>query len=750
MLSVAPDYAAIKTASRHNWRMIFANLGIDVPDSPKRHSACPTCGGEDRFRFDDEDGKGTWFCNQCRPQAGDGFGLIQNVRDCDFKTAVELVRESLGGHSLAPTKPHTNGTKMDGTPKHAVTQRQTPPEGELGKTVFCYERADGMPGFYVQRIEKPDGKKLFPQWGPTEDGLGWQANMDHAPKPRPLYRLPQILANPEAVVVFHEGEKAVHAHLAARLTGIPTTTSQGAEKAKCTDFSPLAGRHVVICPDHDEPGARHAQDLAARAHAVGAASVRIFRLTCLPAKGDVVEWLENGGTPEAFSSLLQSTAETVLPSIQPSAEAESVEEPLAQMVESDTAPPGLNGHPTLTVQSAEPDDAPTHIDTLGDFPEDAWRGPFKVYREAMVGTSEAPDTAHFSALWGVAAATLRRRASFYYAYPHFANVYLVNFGNTGDSKTSAGRQGLRLLPDEGVKLLRGVGSAEALGDWMQQSADGPAVSHLLFIEELATLLTRGGWEGSTLLSFLTETFDAPEKYEIPFRTNPVLVQEPTPTLIAGTTIEWLWKGLREIDVHGGFGNRIFYITGTPKPPIPLPAKPNPEALVEVRAHLHRLASLSPTELFFMPDAQALWHDFYMAWKTTTWSELTTAAIKRIPAYIVKLSMVYACLEKTSLITAEQLNAAIKVGHYGAKCADQLMNRHRQHSVQGKCEARVLAVLKDQDLPAWKIHRRISGSYTAEELGRAIRALESAGVIQEIGKTRRSGPIYGRRDRKREV
>jgi hypothetical protein len=200
---------------------------------------------------------------------------------------------------------------------------------------------------------------------------------------------------------------------------------------------------------------------------------------------------------------------------------------------SETLPSAVSGCSAVTLDPHDTDDSPAPSDPLGLFPEDAWRGPFQTHREAMIGTSEAPDTAHFSALWGLAAATLRRRASFYYAYPHFPNVYLVNFGNTGDSKTSAARQGLRLLPDEGVKLLRGVGSAEALGDWMQQPEEGPMMSHLLFVEELATLLTRGGWERSTLLSFLTETFDAPDKYEIPFRKNPVLVQEPTPTLIAG-------------------------------------------------------------------------------------------------------------------------------------------------------------------------------------------------------------------------
>lgn len=389
-------------------------------------------------------------------------------------------------------------------------------------------------------------------------------------------------------------------------------------------------------------------------------------------------------------------------------------------------------------------------DDLGEFPESAWRGPFKIYRAAMEGTSEAPDTAHFSALWAAAAACLRRRVHMHYGHTTYANVYLANYGTTGDYKTTAMRYGLRLLPEQGVKILRGVGSAEALGDWMQQADEGVKVSHLLFIEELATLLTRGGWEGSTLLSFLTETFDAPDRYEIPFRKNPVLVDEPTPTLFTGTTPEWLWKGLREIDIHGGFGNRIFYMTGKPKSPIPLPAKPHADAITTVRNDLQRLLTLPQMELFFTPEAETLWANFYHAWKSTHWPDLTAAAVKRVPTYIVKLAMTYACLEGSNLISKDQLEAAILVGGYGAKCADRLMNRHRQATIQGKCEARVLAALKDQDLPAWKVHRSISGSYSAEELTRALRALDAAGVIREIGKTVRNEPIYGRRDRKREV
>ena len=90
------------------------------------------------------------------------------------------------------------------------------------------------------------------------------------------------------------------------------------------------------------------------------------------------------------------------------------------------------------------------------FPVVAWRDSFDDYRLAMQGTSEAPDSAHFAAIWAVAAARLRRRVSIYYAFTHYPNVFLVNYGVTGDSKTSASRQGLRLLPEDGgVKVLRG-------------------------------------------------------------------------------------------------------------------------------------------------------------------------------------------------------------------------------------------------------------------------------------------------------
>lgn len=67
----------IREAARGRWRdTIYQVLGIVVrPDG--RHGPCPACGGRDRFRCDDRNGSGSWYCNQCDPHAGDGFALIK-------------------------------------------------------------------------------------------------------------------------------------------------------------------------------------------------------------------------------------------------------------------------------------------------------------------------------------------------------------------------------------------------------------------------------------------------------------------------------------------------------------------------------------------------------------------------------------------------------------------------------------------------------------------------------------------------
>ncbi|KKB80721.1 hypothetical protein VW29_16735 [Devosia limi DSM 17137] len=91
------------------WTEILSALGIPAAALTGKHVPCPVCGGKDRFRFDDKDGRGTWFCAQqhgtdsSNPSgsAGNGFRLLMDLNACDFSKAARLV-ESVIGAKAAP------------------------------------------------------------------------------------------------------------------------------------------------------------------------------------------------------------------------------------------------------------------------------------------------------------------------------------------------------------------------------------------------------------------------------------------------------------------------------------------------------------------------------------------------------------------------------------------------------------------------------------------------------------------------
>lgn len=88
----------VKQASGH-WPSILTALGVKVIKN--RHQACPVCGGSDRFRFDDKEGRGTWFCNQCG--AGDGLKLEEKVFGVTPSEAAGKVNAVTG--NLPPVAP---------------------------------------------------------------------------------------------------------------------------------------------------------------------------------------------------------------------------------------------------------------------------------------------------------------------------------------------------------------------------------------------------------------------------------------------------------------------------------------------------------------------------------------------------------------------------------------------------------------------------------------------------------------------
>ena len=168
--------------------------------------------------------------------------------------------------------------------------------------------------FQVERVEyrNADGsfvlkdgkrKKSFRQRRPDPDRPGeWLWNVDGLPVVP--YRLPEIT---EAIAAGHpilitEGEAKADLLWS---WGIPATCcAGGAGKWKAEHSEFLRGADVVLIPDADEPGWKHANEIGAALNDI-AARIRVLVLTGLPPKGDIIDWAIAGGTREQLDALIE-------------------------------------------------------------------------------------------------------------------------------------------------------------------------------------------------------------------------------------------------------------------------------------------------------------------------------------------------------------------------------------------------------------------------------------------------------------
>ena len=159
----------VTAAATDRWPDILGFIGVSVPASPRTHTACPACGGKDRFRFDDN-GRGSHFCNQCG--AGDGLDLIAKVRCCDITTAAQLAADALGidyrtaempevasqRKSLSATKGQKSALDQEQHTKFADRYRKLGQKVTFGESPYLQSK--GLEGFTFSIL--PDGGLLLP------------------------------------------------------------------------------------------------------------------------------------------------------------------------------------------------------------------------------------------------------------------------------------------------------------------------------------------------------------------------------------------------------------------------------------------------------------------------------------------------------------------------------------------------------------------------------------------------------------
>ncbi len=180
---------------------------------------------------------GLWT-DRATGQGGDLFDLIAAHHHLDAHADFPKVLEIAAGLSgSAQAKPSRKS-------------RRSAPTDDLGPATakWDYLDRDGKLIAVVYRYDPPGRRKEFRPWDAKRRKMT-------PPEPRPLYNQPGIAQSAQVILV--EGEKCAQALMEM---GICATTAMHGAKAPVdkTDWTPLAGKEVLIWPDRDKPGWEYA------------------------------------------------------------------------------------------------------------------------------------------------------------------------------------------------------------------------------------------------------------------------------------------------------------------------------------------------------------------------------------------------------------------------------------------------------------------------------------------------------------
>lgn len=218
----------------------------------------------------EHDGKWTFKCFSCGAK-GDYFDILAHNEN---RPVEDVIRDTLRANTSPPP---ARARKQEDKPKklYASIEDIVPIAERMARGTctqrFLYTDPDTKAlEVCVLRIEKFEGGKEFWQCHPVEGGFHIGMPKDTL---RPLYNRARV--RQAQTVVFVEGEGVVHA---LHDLGIVATTALGGANGRpeATDWTPLAGKTIIVWPDNDEVNPKTGK-IAGQLYVQGA----IAQLECL-------------------------------------------------------------------------------------------------------------------------------------------------------------------------------------------------------------------------------------------------------------------------------------------------------------------------------------------------------------------------------------------------------------------------------------------------------------------------------------
>ncbi|MEJ7697130.1 MAG: DUF3987 domain-containing protein [Candidatus Limnocylindrales bacterium] len=325
-------------------------------------------------------------------------------------------------------------------------------------------------------------------------------------------------------------------------------------------------------------------------------------------------------------------------------------------------------------------------------------------------------------------------------------VGATGFGGRKGTALDLARSVFRLAyPELDALWLVGVASGEAIAGHLvrrieeARAVGGPAEERVFLVEpEFGRLLTILNREGSTLSAVLRNAWDGVPLGHARAR-DESLVTAHHVSLLGHITPTELRVKLTDSDAANGFANRILFLAVRRQRLIPFPA--SPDAIVQPfveRLQSAILDAAAPGELAFDDAARDRWEDFYAELAVTPRLGLSGAVTGRHEAQVARLALVYALADRSEVVGAAHLEAAIALAEYARRSAvwalgDSTGNRH----------ADVLLRMLDDGEVSYDDAKRALGLRTGADLAEAVGVLVDAGLATVVKMPRPTGGRPGR-------
>lgn len=526
-----------------------------------------------------------------------------------------------------------------------------------------------------QRRDLPDGKKTF-TWRQPDGTIGLNGT---ATADLPLYNSQFVDSWPATdTVVLVEGQRACDTLVQLGIHAVATVTGAGGTPS-LESLAVLSGRVVVIWPDNDSAGEMHMRRVAALLSEV--AAVGWVSWPEAPDKGDAADFVASGASADDVRDLLARAAD--VPSLADETNESNEQSPLRLTVSSSSsfvssassaatwpeplAPASFHGLAADVVRAAEP------------------------WSEADPAAMLIQSLSVFSAIVG---GRVYAMAGDRY---HPARIWTVTVGPTGKGrKDTAGQPGLRVATlaerDFASRIVEGLSSGEGVvhavrdatekivqvgrGDERHpepQIADEGVADKRLFVREseFASVLRVVMRDGNTLSATMRRAWDAgPDDVLRSLTKNSPSAATGAHIVVSGNvTKDELLRYLDRTEAASGFMNRFLVCAARRSRVLPDGEGMPFDSLRPLADRLGDVIAWAQTPRLVHRDNEARnkWHAVYEELSSGE-PGLYGAAIGRAEAQTLRLSLLYAILDCSAVVTLAHLDAALAVWKYAAASA----------------------------------------------------------------------------------